>query len=310
MPGSMRVRLIHLLLPVILVLFAQIAPAQSQPWKKIAPAGESFTVMMPTQAVESSRLIPLGDKGFIRERVYHSLNDNKRFMVATFVRTTADKVPELSSFINFVSAIERTFQGREPPAVFSFDRDLTSEPGQAKQYHLTLGEYEGTVRLLESDKSFYALIVIGTDEHDRNAQTFFSSFAAGEPNIVAEEGNVIVDSPDNADELQRVRSALPPEPWPRSGSPIMGGVLNGKAIHLEVPKYPQSARKAHESGEVRVQVLISEEGVVIWANATEGPENLRDASVEAARKSRFTPTRLMGQPVKVNGVIIYNFLAQ
>jgi hypothetical protein len=28
------------------------------------------------------------------------------------------------------------------------------------------------------------------------------------------------------------------------------------------------------------------------------------------RASKFTPTKLSGQPVKVNGVIIYNFVAQ
>jgi len=32
--------------------------------------------------------------------------------------------------------------------------------------------------------------------------------------------------------------------------------------------------------------------------------------VGAARASKFTPTKLSGQPVKVSGVIIYNFVAQ
>jgi hypothetical protein len=57
-------------------------------------------------------------------------------------------------------------------------------------------------------------------------------------------------------------------------------------------------------------VLIDERGVVISAKAIEGPDSLREAAVSAALQSRFTPTRLMGQPVKVNGVIIYNFVAQ
>jgi TonB family protein len=163
---------------------------------------------------------------------------------------------------------------------------------------------------LETDKAFYALIVVGADVQNTETQTFFSSFAVGEPNVVNEESKVIVDSPANAAELERVRSTLPPEPWPRNGSPIMGGVLNGRAISLEVPKYPKEARKAHESGQVKVQVLIDEQGLVIWAKAIEGPGSFWEASVKAARQSRFTPTRLMGQPIKVNGVIIYNFVAQ
>jgi len=294
----------------ILLAAVQTSWAQPQSWRKIAPAAESFTVMMPTPAAEGGRLIPLGDKGFIHERVYHSLSDGKRYLVASFMKTAAKQVPDLSSFDSFAAAIEKSFQGREPAAILSFEHDLPSTSGQAKQYRLLLGQYPGTVRLLESDRAFYALIVIGTDEKDSEAQAFFSSFAMGEPNARVDEANVIVDSPENAAELARVRSALPPEPWPRSGSPIMGGVLNGKAIALDVPKYPKEARKSHESGLVKVQVLIDEQGSVIWAQAIEGPESFHAVAVEAARRSRFTPTRLMGQPVKVNGVIIYNFVAQ
>ena len=284
--------------------------AQTQSWKKIAPTGESFTVSMPTNAVESARLIPLGGNGFIYERSYQSLSADKRFMVASFVKTSVDRVPQLSNFNNFVEAIQQSFAGREPPAVFSFDHAVPGLSGQARQYRLALGDYPGVVRLLETEKAFYALIVVGADENNPDVNNFLFSFAAGEPNAGSEETNVIVDSPANTAELERVRSALPPEPWPRSGSPIIGGVLNGKAVSLNVPKYPKEARKAHESGQVKVQVLIDEQGDVIWAKAIEGPEGLREVSVEAARRSRFTPTRLMGQPVKVNGVILYNFVAQ
>jgi len=34
------------------------------------------------------------------------------------------------------------------------------------------------------------------------------------------------------------------------------------------------------------------------------------AAEEAARKSLFTPTFLSGKPVKVTGIVIYNFVAQ
>ena len=61
---------------------------------------------------------------------------------------------------------------------------------------------------------------------------------------------------------------------------------------------------------MKVRIVIDEVGNVISAEAIEGPESLRQAAIDAAYKSRFTPTRLMGQPVKVSGVIIYNFVAQ
>lgn len=101
-----------------------------------------------------------------------------------------------------------------------------------------------------------------------------------------------------------------PTPAPTPHAPISGGVLNGKAVHLVTPPYPPIARSAHASGAVQVQVLIDENGNVISAHAVSGHPLLQAAAVAAARASKFTPTKLSGQPVKVNGVIIYNFVAQ
>jgi len=95
--------------------------------------------------------------------------------------------------------------------------------------------------------------------------------------------------------------------------PIQGGVLNGRAISLATPPYPAEARSSHASGQVRVRVIIDETGKVIEANATNisgTNSSLIDAAEHAARRSRFTPTFVSGMPVKVSGVIIYNFVAQ
>lgn len=100
-------------------------------------------------------------------------------------------------------------------------------------------------------------------------------------------------------------------PTPRKiTAPISGGVLNGKATSLPQPPYPPVARAAHASGTVTVQVTVDEGGNVISAHAVSGHPLLQAASVAAARQAKFTPTKLSGQPVKVTGVIIYNFKAQ
>jgi hypothetical protein len=52
-------RLINAILVAVIVCFAVTALAQQEPWQKVAPVGESFTVMMPTADVEASRRIPL-----------------------------------------------------------------------------------------------------------------------------------------------------------------------------------------------------------------------------------------------------------
>ena len=102
----------------------------------------------------------------------------------------------------------------------------------------------------------------------------------------------------------------PPEPKPPPRAPISGGVLNGKAISLPKPAYPAIARQAHASGTVVVQVTIDENGSVISAHAVSGHPLLQAVAVAAARGARFSPTKLSGQPVKVTGVITYNFVAQ
>lgn len=89
---------------------------------------------------------------------------------------------------------------------------------------------------------------------------------------------------------------------------ISGGVLNGKAIRLVQPPYPPMARAAKASGQVVVQVLIDETGRVTRARALSGHPLLMAAAVRAAVGSVFTPTMLSGQPVKVTGIIRYNFV--
>lgn len=88
---------------------------------------------------------------------------------------------------------------------------------------------------------------------------------------------------------------------------INGGVLNGKAVNLPLPAYPPAAKAVGAGGTVSVQVMIDEEGNVISAEAVSGHPLLRGAAVDAARMARFSPTLLSGQPVKISGVIVYNF---
>jgi len=92
------------------------------------------------------------------------------------------------------------------------------------------------------------------------------------------------------------------------GKRISGGVLNGKALSLAKPPYPPAARAVRASGAVSIQVLIDTNGEVFSAQAVSGHPLLRPASAIAACDSRFAPTLLQGQPVKVSGIITYNFV--
>jgi len=106
---------------------------------------------------------------------------------------------------------------------------------------------------------------------------------------------------------------------------IRGGVLNGKAVSLPKPAYPEGARAAGIGGVVGVDVEIDENGIVVNAkgdpydqreerdvdgNKIQRPADTRliEAAEAAAWQARFSPTMLQGKPVRVQGRVMYNFV--
>lgn len=100
-------------------------------------------------------------------------------------------------------------------------------------------------------------------------------------------------------------------PAPSGGTRLVsGGMLNSKAVHNPTPPYPDEAKAARASGAVAVQIVFDETGKVVEATVLSGHPLLRDAALTAARNARFVPVKIAGQPVKVRGVITYNFALQ
>lgn len=112
---------------------------------------------------------------------------------------------------------------------------------------------------------------------------------------------------EKAPEVVVVKATPKPTVEPKKPTLVTGGVLNGKATYLAKPAYPQAARQMRISGAVNVQVTIDEKGNVVSAAIVSGHPLLRPGALDAARQSKFTPTLLSNQPVKVTGVIVYQF---
>lgn len=126
-------------------------------------------------------------------------------------------------------------------------------------------------------------------------------------------GNQGTGTGDGSKELDDLARTTPPPVMriePRKTVTKSVGVVNGMATHLPKPVYTAIAKAARASGTVTVQVLIDEYGKVISAKAVSGNPLLLRESVQAAYQARFTPTLLSNQPVKVSGVITYNFVLQ
>jgi TonB family protein len=86
------------------------------------------------------------------------------------------------------------------------------------------------------------------------------------------------------------------------------GEINRNAVFLPKPVYPRAAAAVKAVGTVQIQVLLNEIGKVVYAKAVSGHPLLQAASIKAAREAKFSMTTLQGIPVKVSGIITYNFV--
>jgi protein TonB len=117
--------------------------------------------------------------------------------------------------------------------------------------------------------------------------------------------------PDNgtANVVRLIETPPPPRVVPRTEA-MTSRMLISKAISLPQPVYPIMAKQIHLQGTVLIQILVDETGQVISAHVVSGNPMLTLNAREAALRARFTPTMLNDQPVKVQGVITYNFVLQ
>lgn len=90
-------------------------------------------------------------------------------------------------------------------------------------------------------------------------------------------------------------------------SPLSVGSLVDFATQRVNPVYPQQARTIRQTGIVKVEVMVDEQGKVVEVQKANGPSLLQSAAKDAAKKWRFKPFLRDGQPVKATGFISFNF---
>ena len=215
-----------------------------------------------------------------------------------------------------------------------------------RSYKMTIGELSGSVHAFVTRRRFYAVVSLNTKKDDALEEKFLSSFMlpergpdpaktaataanqAGQTQQTQTEQTIDERPPDPnqakalAEQAKTEETPNPnPSPDPNAAPntagnqpqnqnqpnqkkpPVSGGMLNSKAIYLPTPEVPAG----EAAGVVLVQVLIDEAGSVIEARAISGPNHLHAAAVTAARLARFSPTLLVGEPVRVTGTLSYNF---
>src|SRR6266566_3080638 len=313
---------------------AQAAGSTDTDWVTFSPEGDDFTILMPKDPKFEASDEPY-HRMTLHTRLYLSATD-RRPVVAVLslsgIKSNPAMYSEFQRLNSYVDAFKNWFpqkvRGKDAVAKLTLVGDKTLNGNQGREYHVLIGDLSGSARVYTTRKRFYAAVILNIKNDEALTDRFLSSFAIPEkvveqPADVASAASpdnsanpaprkrVITDEPKNesaaapSGETKPVEAATPAQPGEKA--PIQGGVLNGKALSLPQPEYPAIAAQARASGTVVVQVTVDEAGNVISAHAVSGHPLLQAAAVSAARLARFSPTSLMGEPVKVTGVLTYNF---
>jgi Gram-negative bacterial TonB protein C-terminal len=310
-------------------------------WETISPEGEEFTVSMPKNPTTETTKFPY-HKMELNARSYLATQANGPVFAIVSLSGIKSSPAVYSDYARFNSYID-AFKDFFPPKVRTKDTAITkltlvsSRPFHGhtgRSYKLSIGELNGVAHAFATKKRFYVIVSLNTKDEKLQDQ-FLTSFVLPERQV---EQPKIASVPNaeqpgqNAENAtgQTTEKALDPNTAQPAGTegntegtnnaannannanakqtdgkkaPINGGMLNGKAIYLPQPEGASS----EATGVVLVRILIDEQGTVIEARAVSGPQNLHAAAETAARLARFSPTTLMGEPVRVTGTLSYNF---
>jgi TonB family protein len=171
---------------------------------------------------------------------------------------------------------------------------------EGREYKLKKNYVNGVVRVFLTGSDAYSVSAIAVS-----------------PGADAKSISTVLDSFRIIEKSQKDEFAVPPPPppppaplpVPKDSINVSGGMLQASAIKKVEPVYPPAAKAAKAEGEVKIMVIVSEEGKVIDAAAVEGHPLLRDAALQAARQWEFKPAEHSGKPVKVVSVLNFNFIA-
>lgn len=343
------VRRLSLLLSCVLGATTLAGAQSTNDWETLRPEGEEFTISMPKGSSFESVKQPY-HKMELNTRLYLSQSPaGPVFAIVSTsgIKSNPAMYTEMQRVNSYVDAFKDFLPAKVRPKTPTARLTLVKEtklmghPG--REYKITIGDLSGTMQAFATRRRFYAVVFLNTKPNEAAQEQFLSSFILPErlpdpppPPPVAAAAPVASPSPEGgqaqpdakpgdspAESTAANTNAAPTTGEPKTdegdpanatGSkkrrPIQGGILNGKAISLPKPDYPAEAKQAKASGNVVVQVTVDESGIVIDAKAVSGHPLLVQGAVNAAILARFSPTTLMGEPVKVMGVIVYNFVAQ
>jgi TonB family protein len=329
----MRIRLATCALLLVAAASAVVARQSAHAWLRVAPEDEEFAVHMPEPHFRIRRELPFGGGVTLRPASFEITYRGALLSVLSFSKSEPGAPKSLGEFVKgFGHALGKGDGGAKLDSQSVREAKLGGRAG--RQFTLAAGGARGSARVFETEARFYVVLTYGGAEAAAVTEHFQNSFTfdrAGADRVPLNDTSAAPASPAkrpaplwpvayNGGRIPGIfvgdrDIAAPGDGVPKTLSVdaagktvVSGGILNGKVISKPSPVYPPLARAARAQGTVTVQILVDEEGYVISAEAASGHPLLQQAAVFAARQARFSPTLLEGRPVKVSGLITYNFV--
>jgi TonB family protein len=264
--------------------------AQTTKWKEYISEKGKFRVLLPGAPTTGYRLGP-ADSGAVISYVTNYQKDAKAWNVDYF---------DLPAIPPDADAVKKLLERRRD-SYAARPRGEKSQPlngYSALEFKMAIDDRDRVqiVRIILVKQRVYELWVVtqANQAASEDVTRFFDSF---KPLPLTDAEVVEAAKAAIADKEKAVPRKLR----------VSGGVLLDRAIKKVQPIYSPEAKAARVSGEVKIRLLISEEGNVIEAEVVEGSDILREPALAAARLWAFKPIELAGRPVKVEGILTLKF---
>ena len=261
-------------------------------WKTYTSRDGKFTILLPGEPTTGYRPIDMDSPNSVTY-VINLQTPSAAYIIAYF---------DLPAAPSDSAKIKKTIDDTRDRIVKMYslklesesDIESTSYPGSALKMKTPDGkEFLSRIFLVSRRVYHISIVLLSKEGESSNMTRYFDSF---KPIPLTDEE--IKNLPPAQGENEK---AIPGK------IRVSEEVLQHRATKKVQPTYPVEARKAGISGVVQVRVSVSEQGQVMEAEALSGPEQLREFAVDAARQWIFKPMTIGRYPVKIDGVLVFNF---
>lgn len=169
-------------LAAVLLLPVAVAAQDAQGWRKLAPAGDIFSVSMPAPVAEQTMTNP--DNPNVKMRVYQNEATGVFYYVAA-VEVAGSVRINASTFQAFVAGFLDSYCKSPRQMGFNcettYERPLSLNGYAGKQYKVRMSKetrsLDGVLRIYMTPKKFYALQTLGGKEDEALTGKFLNSFS-------------------------------------------------------------------------------------------------------------------------------------